>query len=65
MSTPSKKRTPSRLEKLAKFEEKIRLEQMGEQDFEYRDHLECIRLRVLAEMKLERGKMYANPVVQN
>lgn len=43
----------TRLEKLYDLEAKIRFEQLGEQDFEYRDHLETLRLRVLAEIKLE------------
>lgn len=46
----------SRLAKLYKLEEQIRYEQLGEEDFEYREHLEALRLRVLAEIKLEKQR---------
>lgn len=65
MTTRTQPKELSRLQKLTKLEEKIRLEQLGEEDFEYRDHLECLRLRVLAEMKLEHGKQYVKPAIKN
>lgn len=51
--TTTAKKEPTRLEKLIALAERIRLEEIGERDFEYRDHLKALRLRVLAEIKLE------------
>jgi len=51
--TTSTKKAPSRLQKLVLLEREIHQRQLGERDFEYRDHLESLRLRVEAEIKLE------------
>ena len=47
---------PTRLEKLIHLEGWIREKELGESDFEYRDHLKSLRLRVIAEIKLENAK---------
>lgn len=54
--TTSSQKPMTRLQKLVRLEQEIHNKQLGERDFEYRDHLESLRLRVEAEIKLEQAK---------
>jgi hypothetical protein len=61
--TIQQKRKPTRLQELVVLEDRFRDLQIGESDFEYRNFLETLRLRTLAEIKLEQQRLNQNTQV--
>ena len=61
--TIQQKKKPTRLQELVVLERKFHDLQVGEHDFEYRSFLETLRLRTLAEIKLEQQRAGQNTQV--